>query len=254
MSEESENKTELNKFIEYEKAFAELFKELRLKPAQCELIRAFLTVSKGQTVFEASFLDLARVNNKIDGDDYQQTCKRLNDSTRYAFSVLQNWQQENKLTLVKVVTKGRRDIDTEGIFIYKKSKYQFVLLEELNKAIAENPDDVEAVITKMVAELKKTFVPVEKAKVFHPRGLMKRAKKTIYTKLTRVFRLAVSAGDNPIQYCQRILNDGWDILKELEAEYTDYQNREAYIANFENELNEEYEEEIKEELEQENNL
>lgn len=250
MSEEIENKSELENFIKYEKAFAELFKELRLKPAHCELIRAFLAVSKGQTEFEASFLDLARVNNKIEGDDYQQTCRKLNENTRYHFKTLQTWQEDNKLTLIKVITKGRRDIETEGVFLYKKSKYRFVLLEELNKAIAEKPDGVEAVITKMITELKKTFVPVEKPKAYHPRRLMKIAKKTIYTKLTRAFRLAVSANDNPVEYCQGILNEGWNILNELETEYTVYQNREAYITNFENELNEEYEED----LEEENNL
>lgn len=214
--------------------FAELFRELvGLKPAQCELIRAFLIVSKGQVEFEASFYDLAKVNRKTDGTDY----KKLSDNARHAFGVLQEWQQENKLTLIEIIEKGHQENSFDGKFIYFKTKYKFGLLAELAKALAENPETVEMVVKQTIAKLKECFVPAQKPKKYHPRHLMKIAKKTIFTKLRRVFELAVETGDNPIDYCQGILNDSWEILNGLETEYTVYQNRERFIADFESQLN-----------------
>lgn len=228
-----ENEALVEKFIVYEKAFAELFKELGLKPAQCELIRAFLIVSNGQDMFEASFVDLAKVHHKTDGSDY----KKLNDRLRYAFKVLENWQQENKLTLVELVEKGSRANDGDGRFEYYKTKYKFVLLAELAKTLADNPENIETVVKATIARLKEQFVPVEKPNKYRPRWLMRTAKNTIFTKLRKVFLLAVEAGDDPISYCQNILNDGWQILSGLESEFTAYQNRENFIADFESLLN-----------------
>ncbi len=226
-----ENENELEKFIDYERVFAELFRELvGLKAAQCELIRAFLIVSKGQIEFEASNYDLAKVNHKTDGSDY----KRLSENVGNAIGVLEKWQQDNELTLVQQVEKGHRENADDGRFLYFKPKYKFVLLAELAKA---NPENVEAVVKETIARIKEQFVPVEKAKKYYPRHFMKIAKKTIFTKLRKVFELAVEAGDDPISYCQDILNDSWEILNGLETEYTTYQNRDRFIADFESQLN-----------------
>ena len=230
-----ENEILLEKFIGYEEAFAELFRELGLKAAQCELVRAFLIVSNGQIEFEASYFDLAQVHHKTNGKDY----KNLNDKIRYAFGVLQKWQQENKLTLVEVVEKGSRKNEEEGKFTYSKSKYKFVLLAEIAEAIADNPENVEAVVKETIARLKEQFVPVEKAKKYHPNHLIKRKKNTIFTLLKSIFRLAIEAGDNPYNRCKTILNQAWDIVEKLETEHSAYQGREKFIANFESQLNKE---------------
>jgi hypothetical protein len=152
--------------------------------------------------------------------------------------VLEKWQQANKLTLVQQVEKGRRDnADDSGKFLYFKPKYKFVLLAELAKAVAENPENVEAVVKETITRIKQQFVPAEKPKKYHPRHFMKIAKETIFTKLRKVFELAVEAGDNPVSYCQGILNDSWEILNGLETEHTAYQDRERFIAEFESQLN-----------------
>jgi hypothetical protein len=229
-----ENENELEKFIDYEKVFAELFRELvGLKAAQCELIRAFLIVSKGQIEFEASNYDLAKVNHKTDGSDY----KRLSENVGNAIVVLEKWQKDNELTLVQQVEKGHRENADDGRFLYFKPKYKFVLLAELSEAITENPENVKEIVKETIVRLKEQFVPAEKAKSYNPRHLMKKAKNTIFTKLRKVFELAVEAGDNPIDYCQGILNDSWEVLNGLETEYTAYQNREKFIAAFESQLN-----------------
>ena len=238
-----ENENELEKFIDYEKVFAELFRELvGLKAAQCELIRAFLIVSKGQIEFEASNYDLAKVNHKTDGSDY----KRLSENVGNAIVVLEKWQQDNELTLVQLVEKGRRENADDGRFLYFKPKYKFILLAELAETIAENPENVEAVVKETIARIKEQFVPAEKAKKYRPRHLMEKAKKTIFTKLRKVFELAVEAGDDPISYCQDILNNSWEILNGLETEHTANQSRDRFIAEFESQLNTELMEESNE--------
>jgi hypothetical protein len=148
--------------VDYERAFSELFRELRLKPAQSELIRAFLMVSDGETEFEASKSDLAQILYKTDGT-YD---KKLNGKVKYALKVLEEWQQENKKTLIQVVRKGgRENSDTTGKFVYHKTRYKFVLLGEINKEIHRNLGNAEAVIENTLATLKNEFVPAaEKTK------------------------------------------------------------------------------------------
>lgn len=46
--------------IDLEKVFFEIFTELKLKPAQCQLIRAFLILSNGKNEFEASFTEFTK--------------------------------------------------------------------------------------------------------------------------------------------------------------------------------------------------
>jgi hypothetical protein len=110
-------------------------------------------------------------------------------------------------------------------------------LAELAKTLADNPENIETVVKATIARLKEQFVPVEKAKKYHPRRFMRIAKNTIFTKLRKAFLLAVEAGDDPVSYCQNILNDGWQILNGMESEYSAYQAREQFIADFESQLN-----------------
>jgi hypothetical protein len=217
-------------FINYERVFSELLRELRLKAAQCELIRAFLTVSDRETEFEASNSDLARILYKTDGN-YD---KRLNGRVGYALDALQKWQEKHKTTLVQVVQKGgRENSDTTGKLQYYKTKYKFVLLEEINKEIHSDSDNAEAVIENTLAALKKEFVPAAEKTEYHPRHLMKKAKKTIFTKFRKAFEKSAEAGDDPVSYCQGIVDECQRTLNTLESERTVKQNTDRFIKEFE---------------------
>jgi hypothetical protein len=216
--------------INYERVFSELLRELRLKPAQSELVKAFLTVSDGETEFEASNSDLARILYKTDGN-YD---KRLTGRVRYALDALQKWQEKNKTTLVQVVRKGgRENSDATGKFQYYETKYKFVLLEEINKEIHSNPDNAESVIENTLATLKKEFVPAAKKTEYHPRHLMKKAKKTIFTKFRKAFEKSAEAGDDPVSYCQKIIDECQKTLNTLESERTVKHNTDRFIKEFE---------------------
>ncbi len=217
-------------FINYERVFSELFRELRLKPAQSELIRAFLIVSDGETEFEASNSDLARILYKTDGT-YD---KKLNGKVKYALKVLEEWQKENKTTLVQVVRKGyRKKSNTTGKFEYDKTSYKFVLLEEINKEIHRNPDNAEAVIENTLATLEEEFVPAAEKTKYHPRRSKRIAKNTIFTKFRKVFEKSAEAGDDPVSYCQGIIDECQRTLNTLESERTVKQNTDRFIKEFE---------------------
>lgn len=238
-----ERKNSIESFIDHEKTVNQLLKEFNLKPAQCQLIRAFLIASKGRSEFEASNNDLAKIIYKTDGQDY----KKLSDRIRTAFIGLEKWQEKNGLTLVRVIEKGHRvNEDKKGLFTYSKTKYEFVLLSEIVKSFSENSGDIEEAIKLTIKQLKERFVPAPKANKYHPREWMRRSKKTIFTKLRRIFQLAVEVGDDPVAYCQEILNDGWEILHGLETEYSEYQHREKFIAEFESECDTELSQDIDE--------
>ena len=218
--------------IDLEKVFFELFRELGLKPAQCQIIRAFLVVSNGKNEFEASFTDLARVIYKTDGYD-----KTAYNAVRYAAKVLQKWQQENQLTLVEIVETGSKNddaVDSEDK--YKKSKYRFTLLADFAKAYSETPEHLEDVVRNTITELNKHFVPAKKKVKYHPNYLIKIAKNTIFTKLKRIFELAIEVGDEPYNCCHKILTDCGEILNNLDSEYTENQKRESFIREFESKL------------------
>ncbi|MCA1625697.1 MAG: hypothetical protein LC768_13735 [Acidobacteria bacterium] len=225
----AEGKSEqIESFIRYEEALGKFFKALDLKPNQCQLIRAFVLVSKGKTEFEASFAELAGVFHK------RKANKSRPDSTaRNAFKGLLKWQKEHQMELVRVLKPGHRVQNDDGTFDCVKSKYEFVILDELVKVLHSNSEDLETVIDQTLTKIKAQYKPVEKTKAYHPRHLLKKAKKTISTKLRKVFELAVQSGVDPAEECQRVLNDSWNIYKELEEDWTEQQNREKYKAGFE---------------------
>jgi hypothetical protein len=227
---QQQNADSSKSFINYERVFSELLRELRLKPAQSELVKAFLTVSDRETEFEASNSDLARILYKTDGN-YD---KKLNGRVKYALDALEQWQKENKTTLVQVVRKGgRENSDTTGKFQYYKTKYKFVLLEEINKEIHSDSDNAEAVIENTLAALKKEFVPAAEKTEYHPRHLMKKAKKTIFTKFRKAFEKSAEAGDDPVSYCQGIIAGCQKMLTTLQSERTVKRNTDSFIKEFE---------------------
>lgn len=228
-----ENEIFKEKLIAYEKALTEVFRELTLKPAQCDLIRAFLIVSEGKVEFEASFFDLAKVNHKTNGDDYI----KLRNNTRNALKVLKKWQEDNKLTLVEVVEVGSQNKRDKGKFIFKKSKYRFVLLAELAKEIQANPENLESIVRQTITKLKEQFTPIEKAKEYHPNYWIRIKKNTIFTLLKNIFNLAIKAEiDSPYDYCLEFLMRCREKLDGLQNDYSYQQNSDEFIKAFEAKL------------------
>jgi hypothetical protein len=217
--------------IDLEKVFFELFGELKLKPAQCQLIRAFLIISNGKNEFEASFTDLANVLYKTKGYD-----KKGYNNARNAVKALKKWQQKHEITLVELLETGSKVNDIiKGKTEYKKSKYRFAALGKIAEAYSENPADLKAIVKSAVEELKKDFVPAEPKKKYQPNRLIKDAKKTIYTKLGRIFELAIQLGEEPYNLCKPILDDCLDILNHLDSKYKVHKNRDSFITKFERE-------------------
>jgi hypothetical protein len=201
-------------YIKYEEALGKFFKQLDMKANQCQLIRAFILVSKGETEFEASFAELAGVFHKRKANE-----SRPDSKARNAFKGLLKWQEEHKMELIRVLRKGQRIQNDDGTIDYVKTKYEFVILDELVKVLHSNSEDLEAVIDQTLIKIKTKYKPVERTKAYHPRHLLRKAKKTIYTKLRKIFELAVQSGINPTEECQRVLNESWEIYNELEEEY-----------------------------------
>jgi hypothetical protein len=212
-----ENEDLIKEGIEVERVFIELFRELGLKAAQCNLIRAFLVFSNGEIEFEASYNDLAKILFKTNGYD-----KNAYNNTRNALIALEKWQKENELTLIECVEKGRKDNDlSKGKAEYKKSKYRFVLLADLAKTYAENPSNLEEIVESTIEKLKRHFVPIKEKKKYSPNHLIKKAKNTIYTKLGRIFELAVEVGDSPFIRCKEILDECWNLINYNEPQKLD---------------------------------
>jgi hypothetical protein len=228
-SDSVEGKTEqIEPYIKYEAALGKLFKELDLKANHCQLIRAFILVSKGKPEFEASFAELGSIFNKSN-----EKQSRLDSKARNAFNGLEKWQAEHQMQLIRVLRKGKRVQNADGTIDYVKTKYEFVILNELVKVLHSNSEDLEKVIEQTLIKIKAQYKPVEKTKSYHPRHLLRKAKNTIYTKLGKVFELAIKAGIDPAEECQKVLNASWGIYNELEVDWTEQQNRERHKAEFE---------------------
>jgi len=116
-------------YIKYEAKMLRIFRELQLKPNQCQLIRAFIVVSDGQPEFEASFSELEAITSKK-GKSEKKTA-----NVRNALKTLLEWQNKNQIELVRVLEKGKQITDQDGRINYQKSKYRFILLNDLATVI-----------------------------------------------------------------------------------------------------------------------
>lgn len=211
-----------------------LFRKLGLKPNQCELIRAFISVSKGETNFEVSHAELAQILF----NDNSTKFKANKEKVSYWLETLQEWQEENGLELIRVVEKGHREVTANGRFAFPKTKYQFVMLGEIVKLLHSTQEGLESDIESAVSRLREQYIPSEKPKPYHPNHLRKKAKNTILTLVKNIFNYAIQVEENPVESCQDVLNDAWEKLNAMEGEWSEQQNRQKRIAEFETLLNE----------------
>ncbi len=211
-----------------------LFRKLGLKPNQCELIRAFISVSKGETNFEVSRAELAQILF----NDNSTKFKANKEKVRYWLETLQKWQEKNSLELIRIVEKGSREETDNGRFAFHKPKYEFVMLREFLMLLHSKQEDLEANLESAISRLTGEYQPPEKTTPYHPRHLRKKAKKTIFTLLKSIFDYSVQVEENPVESCQDVLNDAWEKLNAMEGEWSEQQNRQKRISEFEALLNE----------------
>jgi hypothetical protein len=218
----------------YEVVLSELLKKLGLKPNQCQLIRAFITASKGESRFEVSRTDLAYILF----NDNSTKLKANKEKVSYWLETLQKWQEKNSLELIRIVEKGSREETDNGRFAYHKPKYEFVMLGEFLMLLNSEQGNLEADLESAISRLTGQYQPSERTTPYHPRHLRKKAKKTIFTLLKSIFEYSVQVEENPVASCQDVLNDAWGKLNAMEGEWSEQQNREKRIAEFEALLNE----------------
>lgn len=213
---------------------SELFKKLGLKPNQCELIRAFIVASKGETSFEVSRAELAQILFNDNETKFRANKERISDW----LEVLQKWQESNGLELIRLIEEGRREETANGKFAFHKPKYQFVMLEEFVKLLSLSQEDLDVGLDNAISEIRGHYQPPKKPKQYHPRHLRRKAENTIFTLLKSIFDYSIQVEENPVESCQDVLNDAKEKLNEMESEWKERQSRENRISEFEALLNE----------------
>lgn len=234
-SEKSEvnfNKPESISNLKYEIVLNELFKRLNIKANQSQLIRAFLIISKGEKHFEVSYLELADILFQKDSASIETLKKRVADWLK----VLLNWQETNGIELIRVLERGHQIPTESGRFDYHKTKYEFVMLDEFQNLLSlysDSETNLNDELEILIASIKKQYQPIEKMKKYHPRHQIRRNKRNILTKFKRSFELLIEAGENPVEYCQKTLNEVCKMLNEMEEKWTEQCTRENIMSNFE---------------------
>lgn len=224
-----EQQTDLTSLISSQKPFLELFKQLELKPNQIELIRAFMVASQGEIEFEASYWDLAKILYSK-GGQYEQ---RWVDRVKYHLEGLQNWQDEKGINLIQVIKKGdRKKSLTDGKFITTKSKYRFVLLDELNQDFNNNSENLELAVKRTIERVKEQFIPSDKRKKYPSGVLMKRAKETVLTKMEKIFEFALESGIDAENYCRKIISQCLELVTDLQNKTKAEQHRQNFLLDF----------------------
>jgi hypothetical protein len=213
----------------YEATIFSFFRELGVPLKFREIIRGFILASGGETVFEASYNDLTDIL-------FKRTAARLQsnrDMVRYKAESLQEWQKKHRVELIRVLEKGRKVTHQDGSQEYQKTKYQFVLLEELVKVLYGCPtEEMQARVNEAVARMRANYVPDETKKKVPTYHLMQRAQKTIFTKFGKVFEQAEELNRNPVEVCQKLIFDLQAALDEITAKKSERQRRDGYISAF----------------------
>lgn len=207
--------------------------ELGIDPNQRELIRSFITVSEGNPYFEASQKDLAAIvygGNLHNRDE----CKRATDKIRYNLKTLLKWQEANNLEIIQIVTLGNQIKTGDGQFQYNKTRFYFLLMDEILKSISsDSAGSVEARIEKVIEKLKEQYHPVEKRKSYHPNHKIQKAGKTLLTTMDNIFNWNIEAHSDPVNSCERFLGQLTERIEQLSSEWKEKQAREKVISKFE---------------------
>lgn len=219
----------LDNILEYEKVLNALFAELKMSAAMSRFVRALILASNGETNFEISQKELAK---SYLGADTRSEVQNVRDN----LTALKKWQKKHQINLVTIV-EGSRVKDREGKFTFVKTKYEFGLLENLVKLLFSESDELETQVSTAIEELKKSFQLKRNKKSYHPRRLVRQARRTIQTKLKNIFNLAQSIeGVCPVEYCKSVLNESVENLEILEEDYLHKLNRRKRIESFEKRL------------------
>ena len=219
-----------NLILNYEKALNELFKALGLSASLCQFVRALIMASKGQKVFQVSQRELAGFYRKCT----PETAKADVQSVKDKLKTLKKWESENKIQLVRITKEGSRRAK-DGKYKFTDTEYELVGLSEFAGMLHSSSDqELETQIATAIENLKSQYKPIKKRNRVHPRALIKRAKKTIYTNFDRIFELWQKANeDSPVPYCQDIVDYLQKRLTDLEDDYIHAQNKKKRKAQFE---------------------
>jgi hypothetical protein len=231
-SMKNQKKSDFESFIEVEKVFGEFLKELGLKPAQRDLIRVLIIASKGKKIVEISNAELAKLLYKVEN----VVSKAESDRVAYAIKRLLEWQQENKIALIRVTRRGQRKETEDGKFEYKKPRYRFVLLREIVESLDGDTDSLEAAFGSVLEGIKGKFTVTKAKKPYDPLHLLKKDKKLVVTKIRKIFESAVAADLNPKEECTKVLNRSEKIVEELAQERARDSKKNEFIRHFEEEL------------------
>lgn len=224
-----ENKNKIESFIRYEKALNEFFRALHLTATLCQFIRALIMICGGNKEFEASANDFAGILYAKNPERKRQDV----DKVRYALKVLKQWQEVNQITLVEIIEPGGRVKNENNLYDYKKTKYEFVGLDELVSIMYSDSENIDETIQNVLDRLKEQYQPAKKRKKYHPNHTKRIDKNTIKTKLKKVFDLSIEAGMNPVEECQRLIENCQTLLNGWELEWMEEQHKQNLINEFE---------------------
>lgn len=222
-----------NSTLHYEMVCNALFRRLGIKSNQCRLIKAFIEVSQGKKEFEVSYLELADILFEKDSALRDTLKKRVADWLK----VLLVWQEKNGVELIRILEVGSKKENETGRFEYSNSVYELVMLDGFQKLIASKSENLAADIDEFILSLDSQFQPIKRVKKYHPRHQARKNKNTVLTKFKRIFELMVEIDENPIKYCQLVLDDARKTLNELEANWIEQRTREKLLSEFESYLN-----------------
>lgn len=222
-----------NSTMHYEMVCNALFRRLGIKPNQRQLIRAFIEASQGKKEFEVSYLELADILFEKDSASKDTLKKRVADWLK----VLLVWQEKNGVELIRILEPGRKIENETGRFEYSNSVYELVMLDGFQKLIASNSEDLSVDIDEFILSLDAQFQPIKRVEKYHPRHQARKNKNTVLTKFKRIFELMVEIDENPVKYCQLVLDDACKTLNELEANWIEQRTREKLLSEFESYLN-----------------
>lgn len=217
----------------YEDTIFSFFRELGVPLKFREIIRGYILASGGEIVFEASYSELTDIL-------FKRTAGRLQsnrDVVRYNAESFQEWQKKHRVELIRVIEKGRKVTHQDGSEEYQKTKYQFVLLDELVKVLYGCPaEEMRARVNEAVARMRANYVPDDTKKKVPTFYMMRRAQKTILTKFGKVFEQAEELNRNPVEVCQKLIFDLQTALDEISTQREEKHRRDCYVSAFQTSL------------------